>query len=176
MKEAFEKIKERLEGRRGIAAHDKYESKSSDDRSYYQGAAYGYYKAIEIVNQVAAEYRNAKSEYVEIADLVEKLRSEAERQENLTKLLLDATERIEDLDDDVNEWVLTFDMLNDRENRTHYLEYWREKNGKSDLCYPDGDQIYKDFWELKRENDELRLKMSYMVDPNAIGDKHEMGW
>ena len=58
MQEIFEKIIERLEGRRGIAARDKYESKSSDDRSYYQGADYGYYKAIEIVNQVAEEYKH----------------------------------------------------------------------------------------------------------------------
>lgn len=56
MQEIFKKIIERLEGRRGIAARDKYESKSSDDRSYYQGADYGYYKAIEIVNQVADIY------------------------------------------------------------------------------------------------------------------------
>lgn len=56
MQEIFKKIIERLEGRRGIAARDKYESKSSDDRSYYQGADYGYYKAIKIVNQVADIY------------------------------------------------------------------------------------------------------------------------
>ena len=58
MQEIFKKIIERLEGRRGIAARDKYESKSSDDRSYYQGADYGYYKAIKIVNQVAEEYKH----------------------------------------------------------------------------------------------------------------------
>ena len=28
---------------------------------------------------------------------------------------------------------------------------------------------------LKAENSELRLKMSYMKDPNTIGDIHEMG-
>ena len=61
MQEIFEKIIERLEERRGIAARDKYESKSSDDRGYYQGADYGYYKAIEIVNQVAEEVAIAEN-------------------------------------------------------------------------------------------------------------------
>ncbi|MED9905262.1 MAG: hypothetical protein UFG06_13915 [Lachnospiraceae bacterium] len=28
---------------------------------------------------------------------------------------------------------------------------------------------------LKKENADLRLEMSYMVNPNAIGDRHEMG-
>ena len=28
---------------------------------------------------------------------------------------------------------------------------------------------------LKTENSNLQLKMSYMHDPNAIGDRHEMG-
>lgn len=58
MKEAFEKIIERFEERRGIAIRDKYMSEYSDDRNYYQGVDYGYYKAIEIVNQVAEEYKH----------------------------------------------------------------------------------------------------------------------
>ena len=123
--------------------------------------------------------------FVESKVLVEKLRLIALSVEGslLEKLLSDAADRIEDLDNNVDEWVKTFDMLNDRENRYHYLEYWREKTGKGDLWYPDGDQIYKDFWNLMHENEvlrkqvsDLKLKMSYMVDPNAIGDKHEMGW
>jgi hypothetical protein len=124
-------------------------------------------------------------EFVESKVLVEKLRLIALSMKGslLEKLLSDAADRIEDLNDNANEWVQTFDMLNDRENRYHYLEYWREKTGKGDLWYPDGDQIYKDFWNLMHENEvlkkqvsDLKLKMSYMVDPNAIGDKHEMGW
>lgn len=55
MKEAFEKIIEQFKQRQGIAGRDKYESKSEIDRNYYQGVAYGFYKAIEIVNQVAEE-------------------------------------------------------------------------------------------------------------------------
>lgn len=67
--------------------------------------------------------------------------------------------RIRDLEEQVDEWIRIFDVLNDRENRHKWLDYWREKEGKSDLWYPDGDQVYKDFWELKSENDELRLKL-----------------
>ena len=56
MKEAFDLIKKRLEHRRGIASRDEYECGSKLDKNYYQGVSYGYYKAIEIVNQVAEEY------------------------------------------------------------------------------------------------------------------------
>ena len=30
--------------------------------------------------------------------------------------------------------------------------------------------------ELKKENSELRCKMSYMINPNAIGNRNDMGW
>ena len=61
-----------------------------------------------------------------------------------------AADRIEELIADVNEWIAIFDMLNDRENRHKYLDWWRKRYRESDLAYPDGDQIYKDFWWLMR--------------------------
>ena len=30
--------------------------------------------------------------------------------------------------------------------------------------------------ELRKELDDAKLKMSYMVNPNAIGNKNDMGW
>ena len=91
---------------------------------------------------------------------------------------------IAELEQDIDEWIRIFAVLNDRENRHKWLDYWREKEGKSDLWYPDGDQVYKDFWEqknradmLERENAELKHKMSYMKNPFALGDRNnEMGW
>ena len=64
-------------------------------------------------------------------------------------LMLEAADRLEDLTQDVDEWIAVFDMLNDRENRHGYLNWWREKNGKNELCYPDGDEVYKDFFAMK---------------------------
>lgn len=37
-------------------------------------------------------------------------------------------------------------------------------------------KIIKENKALKRENAELRQKMSYMIDPNAIGNRNDMGW
>ena len=82
---------------------------------------------------------------------------------------------IERLREHVEDLERILQMFDNRKNRKRYLAYWRKREGRSDLCYPDGDQIYEDFWKVKEENDELRLKMSYMIDPNAIGDRHEMG-
>ena len=37
-------------------------------------------------------------------------------------------------------------------------------------------KIIKENKALKRENAELRQEMSYMIDPNAIGNRNDMGW
>lgn len=36
--------------------------------------------------------------------------------------------------------------------------------------------ILKENKALKKENEELRHKMSYMINPNAIGNRNDMGW
>ena len=102
----------------------------------------------------------------ETAEMVERLRKRAMvgRMEVRDKLLvLKAADMLEDLRQDVDEWIACFDMLNDRENRHKYLDYWREKNGEDELCYPDGDEVYKDFFEMKarveeseKENERLK--------------------
>lgn len=65
--------------------------------------------------------------------------------------------RILELEEQLEEWIHIFDVLNDRENRHKWLDYWRKKEGKGDLWYPDGDQVYKDFWELKGRNEDLEM-------------------
>lgn len=37
------------------------------------------------------------------------------------------------------------------------------------------DRQAKKINKLKSERDKLKLEMSYMVNPNSIGDRHEMG-
>lgn len=69
--------------------------------------------------------------------------------------MLIVAERLEEQEQSIEDWVQIFDILNDRENRHHYLEYWREQNGESDLTYPDGDQIYKDFFAMMADRDHL---------------------
>lgn len=36
--------------------------------------------------------------------------------------------------------------------------------------------LKKQVKELKKELAEAKLNMSYMIDPNAIGDRNDMGW
>ena len=73
----------------------------------------------------------------------------------LADRLAQCANRLEEQEQSIEEWMQIFDILNDRENRHHYLEYWREKNGESDLAYPDGDQIYKDFFAMMADRDHL---------------------
>ena len=65
--------------------------------------------------------------------------------------------RIEELEESLAEWEHIFDMLNDRENRHKYVDWWRKRNGKDELTYPDGDEIYKDFWHLMRIAEKMHL-------------------
>lgn len=36
--------------------------------------------------------------------------------------------------------------------------------------------LKKENKDLKRANEELRLNMSYMINPNTIGYRNDMGW
>ena len=55
---------------------------------------------------------------------------------------------------------------------TEYAKGTRCEN--KDTC--DLLNIIKENKLLKKENAELRQKMSYMIDPNAIGNRNDMGW
>ena len=103
-------------------------------------------------------------------ELIKKLR------EQNTELCNKAAETILELEQDIDEWIRIFDVLNDRENRHKYLDYWRKKAGKDDLWYPDGDQVYKDFWEqkeradrLEKELKEYKMKESWEKFPDMMG-------
>ena len=78
------------------------------------------------------------------------------------ELLSSAADKIEELREAVDEWGQIFDMLNDRENRHRYLDWWRNRYGEDELTYPDGDEIYRDFWNVM---DDLR---SVCREPNAF--------
>ena len=112
---------------------------------------------------------------METNELIEHLRIMGRTDDRDPNYYLLAADRLEDLQESVNIWMATFDMLNDRENRHHYLDYWREKNGESDLTYPDGDEIYKDFFAMKavaeklvEENERLRDKGEWKWNPNGM--------
>ncbi len=125
--------------------------------------------------QNAIKAWNAGRLYIgETAELVERLNTRAMvgRMEVRDKqLMLKAAEMLEDLRQDVDEWIACFDMLNDRENRHKYLDYWREKNGKDELWYPDGDEVYKDFFEMKARVEEYEK----VVGKLAVKDGEVVG-
>lgn len=98
------------------------------------------------------------------------------------KILRVAADRLASLDEDVKTWMATFDMLNDRENRHGYLGWWREKNGESELCYPDGDEVYKDFFAMKARVEELEKEIErlkhilncYALQYGTVRDQQEV--
>lgn len=64
-------------------------------------------------------------------------------------------ERIKYLEELLEVYKCMLQVRNQREGYQRYLEYWRDKNGRSELDYPDADEIYKEFWELKDGIDKL---------------------
>ena len=78
--------------------------------------------------------------------------------------------RIEELIAVADDWKRIFDMLNDRENRHHYLEWWRKHYNYDDLTYPDGDQIYKDFWSVMAD------LQTVCLNPDADRDEILTKW
>ena len=84
--------------------------------------------------------------------------------------------RIEELQELVADMDRILHMFDKREGRNRYLKYWRKKNGKSDLTYPDGDEVYKEFWELKdsfeRIIERLGEKTEFLKDCTKYGNKN----
>ena len=90
-------------------------------------------------------------------DLIKRLRDGSD-------LSNEAADMIEDLQEIVEAYRLATEMQRNRDGYKRYLKYWREKNGRNDLWYPDGDQIYKDFWELKDSMAEIVERLEVEED------------
>lgn len=53
----------------------------------------------------------------------------------------------------------------DNESDCRMVALWNENNALKNKVS-----------DLKKELDDAKLKMSYMVNPNAIGNRNDMGW
>lgn len=69
---------------------------------------------------------------------------------------------LERLQEDNQEWKMIFDVFNEREYRKKYLEEERAKRPK--LLYPDADEIYKRYYELKTENSNITRELLSRTD------------
>lgn len=69
----------------------------------------------------------------------------------------DALEYIQTLEKKIAEYELPDKMRSNREHAFGWIEFWRNKHGKSTLDIPDGDEIFKD-WEEAHALAESRLR------------------
>lgn len=65
-------------------------------------------------------------------------------------------EENKELRETVEEYEKTFDVFNERTYRKKYIEERRAE--QPNLLFPDADEIYKRYYELKEENEELKYK------------------
>lgn len=70
------------------------------------------------------------------------------------------------------EWKSITSIFDEREYRSRFLEEWRkeeqaelDKEGKGRFAgYPDGDYVYKKYYELKAENERLKAEITDRED------------
>ena len=62
-----------------------------------------------------------------------------------------------ELKQEVKEWVRLNQMQNEREYRSKFLKEFQAEHGE--LAYPDYDEIYKRYDELKEENKNLKEQL-----------------
>lgn len=65
-------------------------------------------------------------------------------------------EENKELRETVEEYEKTFDVFNERTYRKKYIEERRAE--QPNLLFPDADEIYERYYELKEENEELKYK------------------
>lgn len=104
---------------------------------------------------------------METNELIEHLRIMGKSDDRNPNYYLLAADRLEELQEDVDQWVASYDMLNKRVGRHAYIDYWREKNGKDSLWYPDADEVYMDFFALKSELAETKNRVVAVIKEYA---------
>lgn len=75
---------------------------------------------------------------METKEMIELLRS---------KEMVEIADRLKDLEMLCKVFIRARELAEEREYRKKYVEWWRKKNGKSDLDYPDFDDVYKDWFD-----------------------------
>jgi hypothetical protein len=100
---------------------------------------------------------------METNELIEHLRKMGKFDDREPNYYLMAADRLEELRGSLDVWLVAHEMLITRTEYRRYLDYWRDKNGKDCLWYPDGGQVYKDFFAVLAELEETKkLLVRYM--------------
>lgn len=75
----------------------------------------------------------------------------------MNKMAVDALEYIQSLEKEIAEYELLEKMRSNREHASGWIEFWRNKHGKSTLDIPDWDEVFKN-WEQAHTLAESRLR------------------
>lgn len=95
------------------------------------------------------------------------LDDEADNIEILLNLLEKQQKEIKELKEDIEEYYKpTLDIFDEREYRKKYLEERRKE--EPNLLYPDGDEIYKRYYEQKEIIKELQLNIKDLKSKTQI--------
>lgn len=92
---------------------------------------------------------------METNELIEHLRKMGKFDDREPNYYMMAADRLEELRESLDVWLVAREMLITRTEYQRYLDYWRDKNGKDFLWYPDGGEVYKDFFAMMADRDHL---------------------
>lgn len=116
-------------------------------------------QAIKNLNKILEEWRKILNIEDEIEREIEINLYMEEMPFKEIEVVLNELERLQK---DNHEWEIIFDIFNEREYRKKYLEEERAKRPK--LLYPDADEIYKRYYELKTENSNITRELLSRTD------------
>ncbi len=120
-----------------------------------------YEELIKKLKRYAGSYYNNNpydipAEALEAANAIRKLT-------NVCVRFAEETIHQQDEIDDLKSRIKIHNQIEEMRREQEYTEYWRKKYGKSDLSFPDWDDIYFDWEEGRAELDHVKAERDYIA-------------
>ena len=92
------------------------------------------------------------------------------------RLLVENIEKLQKENEELKEYNMTYKrILGLADNRIYRKKYLEERRKEQpNLLYPDSDEIYRRYYELKEENEKLKTKLLDTLEGKKVKDKIEL--
>lgn len=86
------------------------------------------------------------------------------------RLLVENIEKLQKENEELKEYNMTYKrILGLADNRIYRKKYLEERRKEQpNLLYPDSDEIYQRYYELKQENEKLKTKLSNILEAQKV--------
>ena len=98
-----------------------------------------------------------------IKDYITNLQEELEEQKRIEQADF---KTIQNLEEELKEYKMIFDAFSKRPYAHRYLEEKKKELGNNKIIGLDSEMIYKDYYDLKEENERLHKELDYAINDN----------